>query len=42
VAPNHSPLFRVDERGLTTGVRTLAELAFAFNAGEADTVGGSR
>jgi amidohydrolase len=34
VAPNHSPLFRVDERGLATGVRTLAELAFAFNAGE--------
>jgi amidohydrolase len=32
-APNHSPRFRVDERGLATGVRTLAELAVAFNAG---------
>ena len=34
-APNHSPLFTLDERGLATGVRTLAELAVAFNsAGE--------
>jgi amidohydrolase len=32
-APNHSPRFRVDERALATGVRTLAELAVAFNAG---------
>jgi amidohydrolase len=32
-APNHSPRFRIDERGLATGVRTLAELAVAFNAG---------
>jgi amidohydrolase len=32
-APNHSPRFLVDERGLVTGVRSLAELAVAFNAG---------
>jgi amidohydrolase len=31
-APNHSPRFVVDERALVTGVRTLAELAVAFNA----------
>ena len=31
-APNHSPRFVVDERGLVTGVRALAELAVAFNA----------
>jgi amidohydrolase len=31
-APNHSPEFLVDERALATGVRTLAELASAFNA----------
>jgi amidohydrolase len=31
-APNHSPRFLVDERGLATGVRALAELAVAFNA----------
>jgi amidohydrolase len=30
--PNHSPRFVLDERGLVTGVRTLAELAVAFNA----------
>ena len=32
-APNHSPRFVVDERTLLTGVRALAELAVAFNAG---------
>jgi amidohydrolase len=32
-APNHSPRFVVDERALVTGVRALAELAVAFNAG---------
>ncbi|MFO0691804.1 MAG: amidohydrolase [Myxococcota bacterium] len=31
-APNHSPRFLVDERGLATGVRVLAELAVGFNA----------
>jgi amidohydrolase len=31
--PNHSPNFTIDERGLATGVRALAELAVAFNAG---------
>ncbi len=31
-APNHSPRFLVDERALAAGVRTLAELAVAFNA----------
>jgi amidohydrolase len=34
-APNHSPRFLVDERGLVVGVRALAELAAAFNAGSA-------
>ncbi len=33
--PNHSPNFVVDERGLATGVRALAELALAFNAASA-------
>ncbi|HEU4430800.1 MAG TPA: amidohydrolase [Myxococcota bacterium] len=35
-APNHSPRFLVDERALVTGVRALAELAVAFNAGKAE------
>ncbi len=35
-APNHSPRFLVDERGLTPGVRALAELAVAFNAEAAE------
>ncbi|MBK7952182.1 MAG: amidohydrolase [Deltaproteobacteria bacterium] len=30
-APNHSPRFLIDERGLATGVRALVELAVAFN-----------
>ncbi len=34
-APNHSPRFLVDERALVTGVRALAQLAVAFNAGPA-------
>jgi amidohydrolase len=33
-APNHSPRFMVDERGLLAGVRALAELAVAFNLGD--------
>ena len=32
-APNHSPLFVLDERALVVGVRTLAELAVAYGAG---------
>jgi amidohydrolase len=35
-APNHSPRFLVDERALVTGVRSLAELAVAFNAGTSE------
>jgi len=31
-APNHSPRFVVDERGLATGVRVLVDLALAFGA----------
>ncbi len=34
--PNHSPNFLVDERGLASGVRALAELALAFNARAAE------
>jgi amidohydrolase len=34
--PNHSPHFMVDERGLAAGVRALAELAVAFNAGDGE------
>ena len=33
-APNHSPLFRVDEDGLIVGVKTMAALAVDFLAGE--------
>ena len=29
-APNHSPLFYVDERGLLLGVRALAHMACDF------------
>jgi amidohydrolase len=34
-APNHSPRFVIDERGLASGVRALAELAVAFNGSAA-------